>query len=169
MPAVIGFWRLPEEERRFLDYVSRSGDVVAFPFDKVPDRSVIKPHRAIKYIEERDPDGVLLALSVHASLVRAVEVTTPRGFFLADYMRAPVIIYSRGRLRDRRLGGCNLATYWSYLGDDERMKDHPAAFVAWAKRIYRWVRADTPVKLSKGWRATTAVAAAIDGGLEIVP
>jgi hypothetical protein len=170
MPAVITFWRLPEEERAFLDYLSSTGDVVAFPFVNAPERSVIAPHPAAAYLEREDPDDALLTLAAHAPRVRTLEVKAPSGIrFVPDHIRSPVIAYKRGKRRDRQLGGSNLATYWSFVDDDGRMHDQPSDFVTWAKKVYRWVRAAAPVKLSAGWRATPAAAAAIKNGLEIMP
>lgn len=170
MPAVTTYWRLPEEEQAFLDYVARTGGAVVYPFERVRNKGDLSPRPLGEYIQKHDPAELLMARPDHGSLVRIQEKQEgSETFYIPSHMRSPVIIYKRGALiGEAKLSSSNLAAYWSY-SDGTRVVDQPAEFVTWAKKIFRWVRNETPVKVSKGWRVTSAVAEKMKEGLELVP
>ncbi len=169
MAMVLTFWRFPEEETALLQYLRTTGEIVVFRSGRIPDPRDVSP-RSLDDIARGDPHEVLLGLAEHARELHVDEHRDGEArYFVVNLMHSPVIAYKRGKIRaSGKLGGCNLAAYTSFPSDDH-IVDKSGEFIKWAKKVYRWVRAETSVQISKGWRATSAVAAAMQKGLEIEP
>jgi len=173
MAVTLTFWRLPEEEPAFIDYLSSSGDVVAIPWEKVSDRSLLSP-RSLSEVIAQDPDAILIGL--RHSIQDPPPINTFRDGAEVSYSvparDLPMLIYHRGKWRDvNKLGGSNLSGEWTAISPGTgKTVDHPEEFVKWGKKVMQWVRKQTPLwHTYKTYRITPSVDEAIKRGVELVP
>jgi hypothetical protein len=175
MPAVVTYWQLPEDEKEFLDFLLTTGKVVAMPDHWVKTTEELAPQSIDRFIQQHNPDQLKFGLERHP-LQASVEAREFEGevLFGVPVMKACVIGYSRGRLRDgNNLTQSNLAAYWDYPNEDAtRMVEKDAQFINWAKRVFAWVRKATSERLdchNHPYRATKRVKNAMQRGqLEVV-
>jgi hypothetical protein len=171
MPTVVTFWRLPEEEPEFIEFLSSTGDVVWLPWQKVPDRSMLVP-RPLDTLTTQDPDSVLLGLR---DTLGEIPINTfaegSRQSFAIVATEVPMLIYQRGKWRgQKKLGSSNLSGEWTVVTRDNRRIDQPDKFVKWGKKVMQWVRKRTPLwHQYERYRITPKVAEAIKNGLELEP
>jgi hypothetical protein len=172
MPTVVTFWRLPEEETPFLDYLENSGAVLGVATQKNPSRDALKA-LPLREAFQDDPSVVLLLLAEHRDLLHIVPFQQDGAIWYGVHaMKSPVIDYARGKWRGTsRLGQSNAAFYSDYPDESgKRMIAHPAEYVDWAKGVAKWLRKSTPFfHQYKNYRITKMVEERVKNGLELVP
>jgi hypothetical protein len=159
------FFRLPEEEPPFLEFLSKTGDLVAFPFEPgMQGEELLIPHPLFEYIAEADPSRVVISIRSIA-----VDPTTGRARGPSIHpVSAPTLSYTRGAFRDpATLGITNLAACSTVIDEHRRQVKQPDEFLAWVKKVMAWARRHAPVQITPGWRATEAVAARMKEGLKV--
>jgi len=168
MPSVVTFWRLPEEEAEFIDFLTSTGEVTWVPWQKVRDRALLEP-QPLETLTTEDPDSVLIGL--RDTLGEIPVNTLEEGSFAVVATEVPMLIYQRGKWRGpNKLGSSNLSGEWIVLTRDGRRIDQPEKFVKWGKKVLQWVRRQTPLwHQYERYRITPKVAEAIKNGLELVP
>jgi hypothetical protein len=172
MPAVVTFWRFPEEEEGFIRFLQSSGPVVAVPQGKVQDKSQLNPVPVADLLA-RNPSSVLLGLP---NLLREWPIRAYRDergeSYAVLYTRVPVLNYLRGRLRaPNQLSASNISGDWTVLSEDNsKILDQPEEFTRWGRKVLAWIRKETPEWHEfKTYRITKRVSDAIKSGLQIVP
>lgn len=172
MTASVTYWRLPDEESDFVDYLESSAEpVLVLPvrtYSKVEDVRWMPPREAFG----SNDSSFLITPAKFAPAARVVRVDRPDGQgFKVHPGKSPVVFYTRGNLAaPNRLYTSAISADWTYLADDDRtFLDHPAEFVRWGKRVMQWVR-----KAAPGWyrfrrnHITAKAEAARQAGLELV-
>jgi hypothetical protein len=171
MSASVKYWRLPEEEREFIEYLNSIEPTVAL----IPDIFLNLEDPEWEPLEQafaRDASRYLITPARFVSQARVLKVNGANGNeFKVDVVASPVLFYYRGRMiAPNRLSSTALSADWSYLTEDQRtMEDKPADFVRWAKRVMQWVR-----RVAPGWhqhrahRITAKAEAARRAGLELI-
>jgi hypothetical protein len=172
MAVTLTFWRLPEEEAAFMEFLESSGDVVAIPWEKVSDPSLLRP-RALSEAISQDLNAILIGLR---DTIQNPSINTFHDDGKESYAilarDLPMLIYHRGKWRDvNKLGSSNLSGEWTTISPDTgRTVDHPEEFVKWGKKVMQWVRKQTPLWHEyKTYRITPRVAEATKRGVELVP
>jgi hypothetical protein len=157
----VQFWRFPEEETAFLEYLKETGSVIALPRDKFRHKNEFLPMPLGDLLKNSDPDRLIFCLEADLNDVVIADYSDSKGeFFVVSLYDSPVIGYVRGKLVDsRQLSTSLLEAYWSY---PQTSVDKPADFVKWGKKIFRWVQKSTPeFHQHKHCRITSRVAEAI--------
>jgi hypothetical protein len=175
MAAVVTFWQLPEDEKKFLDFLLKTGNVVAMPAESVKIKKELVPQPIVPYIEQHDPVQLQFALERFAKQTE-IEVIEHNGekYFRRDYMSPCLISYRRGRCGDgKKLGLSNLSAYWDYPNEDNtKLLVKDPEFIHWAKKVFNWVRRATPARVECNgfpYRATKKFKEAVcEGKLEAV-
>lgn len=166
MAAVVGFWQMPGEKERFLRYLARSGEVVAIRHrEAVPDPVTLRPLPIEDVIGRPDAGRLYLTLrSVTTGplpLHRWEPESPERPILYSLPIRFPAIVYDAGTLADGRLSRSNAVAYPSQA---------PAEVSAWMRRVFAWLRRNTPHWHEyEGYRATEQAARAALDGLALVP
>jgi hypothetical protein len=175
MPAVVTYWWLLEEEDEFLDYLARSGEVVAMPDAWMDSPEELAAMPVDRYIRECDPVQLLFGLSQHLANV-PIRPRTHHGRAMysgPNAMESCAISYSRGRLKDSTiLTQFNLAAYWQiWSTGPDTGGDKDPAFVKWGKNVFAWVRRKTPERHQyKQYRVSRRAKQALEKGLiQLVP
>jgi hypothetical protein len=174
MPAVVGFWQLPEDENEFLVFLQGTGTVLALPDRSVDTKEELVPQPIAAFLERHNPNQLLFGLERHVRVIRVEEYSAEgRLRFVCPYMEPCVIAYSRGRLLGRKLAMSNLSAYWNYRSADRPSSvENDPEFVRWGKKVMAWVRRATPEHVECNghpYRATPQVQkAASEGQLEVV-
>jgi hypothetical protein len=167
--TVVTFWRFPEEEEDFIRRLESSGPVTAVAAGWERDPSSLTTPLPVRELIARDPSEVLLSLpEFMRELPISAKETESGTLYFVRWWEAPALSYSRGAWRaPNRLGACNMWADWHVrLPDGGR----PDEFVKWGKKIFAWLRNQTPEwHQYKTYRITGKVADAIKSGLEIVP
>lgn len=174
MAHVFTFWRFPDEERRFIDYLTKSGDILAAVDKRVsdPTSKELEPRPIGQLIEEEDPRNVLIG---PREFMDMAQIDAFERFGEVKYGRyyayVPLITYSRGVFRgENRLGDTNLAFVSKRTTadlNDLTEVPQPPEFVAWGKRVLGWARRDAPREVEYK-RMTERVFAELANGLEVV-
>jgi hypothetical protein len=172
MAVTLTFWRLPEEESAFIEFLESSGDVVAIPWQKVSDPSLLKP-RPLSEVISQDSDAILIGLR---HTIQNPPINTFRDDGEESYAvparDLPMLIYHRGKWNDvNKLRRSNLSGEWTTISPDTgRSVDQPEDFVKWGKKVMQWVRKQTPLwHMYKTYRITPRVGEAIKRGVELLP
>lgn len=171
MRIVVTYWGLPEEEQSFLDYLEKTGEVLAVVKQNSPSRESFIP-RPVREVIKDDPQSILLLLGGHRDLLKVVPFQKEGATWYGVHaMKSPVIDYLRGQWRGpNRLGQSNIAAYPDYPDEKgTRLIPHPESFVNWAKKTAAWVRKFTPYHHQyKNYRITAKVKEQLKQGLELV-
>jgi hypothetical protein len=173
VPIVVTYWRFPEEEPPFLDYLEKSGPVLAVDNQHVSSPGALTP-RPLREVIEKDPQAILLLLAQYRDLLNIVPFQKDGATLYSIHaMRSPVIDYLRGKWRaPNKLGQSNISAYSDYPDErGSRLIQHPKDHVAWAKRVSAWVRKSTPFwHKYKSYRVSPPVhEAVLKSSLELVP
>jgi hypothetical protein len=177
MTVVVSFWRFPEEEEAFLDFLDKTGNVVAIPYQNFHNLEAIKPQPLREMIKNSDLNSashsLLIGLEHWMDQIRVNPYFHNGGnIFAVSYLYSPLIVYDRGQFREpNKLGMSNLCTTRSYYDDGKKLIYKPDEFVKWGKKVFSWVRKETPeFHQYKTYRLTLRVAEAVRNNLiDIVP
>lgn len=166
---VLRFWWLPEEERKFIDFLEKTGQVVAYPGGAFWTKEELSPKPIRKYIEENAPDQ--LKLSILGAFPEPVIISTGRTsepHLHISYSRSCIIVYDRVRFKSEdTLAAGNLCANTYYV-IDEKWAEKPIEFTKWVDRVFRWVRRATSEKYGKyNYRVSKRVMEAIQKGLKL--
>jgi hypothetical protein len=166
MSTVVTYWQLPSDEQDFIEFLATTGDVVGLT-DRFVERTEELLYQPItKFIEERNPDQLLLGLN-EAELREHIAPRLIEGklHYGVPHMQAPVIAYTRGRIRNGSLTLSNLSAYWEYPTEGGAgLVAKPREFVKWAKKVMAWARNASPEQLlcnGYPYRATARVTEAV--------
>ena len=178
MASIVGYWRLPEEDGRFLDYLEKTGDVVACSARGVHDPLLLSPRPVREYVEREDPECLLMAPREYMDRA-PITSCLHKGCLTygRSYLDSPLLDFCRGRfLESGTLEQSNLCFESTILVSDgvnrdlDHLEPQPAGFVAWARKVQRWVRRNTrQFGYYRTYRATARVVAAVEDGLELFP
>jgi hypothetical protein len=175
MPRAVTFWRFPDEEARFLDYLDKTGEIIACTHERMPEPTspLLEPRPIRQLIDEQDPISMAFGPRAFMDMAQIDEFELDgRISYGRWYTRVPLMAYTRGKLYEPgRLGHTNLVfDSWRSSGtlDDPSFTPQPPEFVAWGKRVLNWARRHTP-RVVAYKRMTERVFAELDGGLELVP
>lgn len=169
MSVVRTFWHLPEDELEFLDAFERLGPTLAVPWvdpKACAPRALLVPLPLKRLIEVQDP-GRLLILPVAwvEHLVRN-QGAHPDGreWHCISAEESCVIAYERVRLdpERRRLAASHLSAWWKERERQDDPADKPIEFINWARHMFRWIRRNTPGRVSR------RAAKAKSHGLELI-
>jgi hypothetical protein len=168
MPAVVGWWQLPEDEEEFIEYVSKTGDVVAVASRYMPHRSDLEAIPVSEIALSGSPGSCALGLR-HLIFKRGIsELKKDGGVLFSLPRQADFAMYDRCRFREGVLVLLNLYAEWSFLTDDYSATiEKDPEFKAWATKLFAWVRRHTPERVDlRGfpYRATKRVAEAVREG-----
>lgn len=171
MSASVKYWRLPEEERDFIDFLGSLEPTLAI----APGFHSGAGNLRWQSLEEAfasGGDSYLIAPSCFLPQMRTVHSKGTEGEgSKISVVASPTVFYYRGRMiAPNRLSASALSADWTFLAEDGRtLEDKPAEFVRWAKKVMQWVRKQAP-----GWhqhkahRITAKAEAARLRGLELV-
>ena len=172
MAVTVKFWRLPEEEPAFTEFLESSGDIVAIPWQKVSDPSLLRP-RPLSEVISQDLNSILIGLR---QTIQNPRINTfhddGKESYAVPAPELPMLIYRRGKWIDvNKLGSSNVSGDWTRISSETgRIVDHPEEFVKWGKKVIQWLRKQTPLWHDyKTYRITPLVAEAIKRGVELVP
>ena len=177
MSSVFSFWRLPEEEATFLDYLDRTEDMVACVYTHSTDPADLQAAPLRELIADRDPEDILIAPRPFMDMTPIFSLKLDGELNYSRYYGdGPVICYTRPQWREPgQLGRSNLC-YNSQRGlpDPDGTEwyhsvyvPQPPEFLAWGRRVMAWNRRHT--KPHGHYRATPgALAAAAAGDIELV-
>ena len=166
MASVLSFWQLPDEEKAFLRYFARGGEVVAIRhMEAVADPAALRPLSVEELIGRSDSIRLYFTLrSVVADPLRLHrwESESPgepvRYSLPVDF---PAIVYDAGTLADGRLSKSNVAADTSQASSE---------VAAWVRRVFGWLRRATPHWHEyEAYRVTELAAREALGGLSLVP
>jgi hypothetical protein len=166
MASVVTFWQMPGEEERFLRYLAGSGEVVAIRHrEAVPDPAAIRPAPIEEVIGRTDAGRLYLTLRAVTTgplpLHRFEPASPGKPILYSLAIRFPAIVYDAGILADGRLSSSNAAAYPSQA---------PAEICAWMRRVFAWLRRNTPHWHEyETYRVTEQAARAALEGLALVP
>lgn len=174
MPSIVSYWQLPDEEEKFLTYLDRSGDILACTWDSVLDPAELEPRPLRAYLSEETPDRVVFAPSefMDPGYITSY-VREERRWYLRYHGKGPLIDYCRPVWRSPQTLGKARLTYvssvWMTDGVNEDLgyaEPQAPEFLAWARRVLSWMRRHT--QRHGYYRATPAVLAELDNGLQLV-
>lgn len=170
MARVFTFWRFPDEEGRFLDYLVKTGDIWACTEKRMsdPDDPRLEPRPVRELLEAQDPEDMLIGPREFMEMALPIDrfELPGRVSYGRYYARVPLISYSRGVFREEgELGRTNLV-FESHRTTDRAPQ--PAGFIQWGQRILTWARRDAPCEIEYK-RMTRRVFEAVAGGLLLVP
>jgi hypothetical protein len=168
MSASVKYWRLVEEEKDFIGYLSSIEPTVALAARVYPSLDLVR-WQPLDTAFASNEERYLITPSRLAPQVRLIPA--PDAGFKVDVVSSPILFYYRGRmLAERRLSATALSAEWTYLADDRAtVIDKSDDFIRWAKRVMQWVRRAAP-----GWyrhkahRITEKAEAARQAGLELI-
>src|SRR5205807_2252619 len=116
----------------------------------VKTKEELAPCSILQYVHQDNSNQFLFGLEHHA-LAAQIELKDKDGekYFGLAYMSPCLIMYGRGRTRDRnKLGQSNLAAYWTYPDKQTRtLITKDVDFIKWAKKVFAWVRRHTAEQL----------------------
>jgi hypothetical protein len=169
--SVLACWWLPEEEAHFLDYVEKTGDVLAFPAEgaETMDKLVARPLRA--YILREKPSAIVFGMDKYLTpeLIHYTKVDEPKESFRVSVLESCVIEYTRATLEEGQLSVANLSFFTGYDTPRSEYITKPEGFLHWARNVFRWVRRTTSeLHPQKGLRMTPAAMQALRQGLKLV-
>jgi hypothetical protein len=170
MANVVTYWRLPEEEQTFVEYVTKQSEVLGVAQQRAKNAEALTP-RPVHEVIKQNPATLLLLRAEHRDLLKIQEFEWEGSpHFSVDTMSSPVIAYQRGERDANRLEQSNLSWYSNYPNDKgNRLIAHPKSFVDWARRISAWVRKETPFHYQyKTYRMTAMVNEGRKKGLDLV-
>jgi len=132
MPEVLTFWQFAEEESTFLQFLQRTGTVLAFPGQWVQTREELVPQPIQSLVGKSIPSDLRFSLepfAVEASLeIIELEGQQLYGISLID---SCVLDYTRGRFRGKNKPGfSNLYAYFT----TSRKQEKDPQFVKWVKK-----------------------------------
>ena len=170
MASVMVFWWFPEEEQEFLQYLNKSGLLVA-----VTDKIVTDPTEIVvsgfDTILASGADRILFTRDSFAASLR-IESGMDRGrpCYGVSARQSPFISYSRGAIiPTKKLRQSKLYAEATFLDDHGEVVQKPMEFVKWYKRVFGWASQRTPLwHQYKSYRITERVASAIQEGWELV-
>ncbi len=187
MPAVVTFWQLPGDEKDFLRYLKKTGNVLGIPDLAQKSLEALTPQPLEDCFET--PDDFYLGLDEFARSAPIKEFEYQgeeegrkgERLFALDYMSPCLIHYTRPRIRNGKLGQSNLYAYWEHPAELDTcfvswmprlyLKKKDPNFVKWAKKVLNWVRRRTPEKIEYNgypYRATKrAKEAMLAGKIEV--
>jgi hypothetical protein len=142
----VQFWRFPDEEAVFLEYLGKTGNIIAFSRGKFWHKNEFLPMPLETLIKSKDPDRLCFCLDHHINNVVLKSFSDADGeFCVVSLPESPVISYDRGRLlNSNKLSTSFLESHWSYLLDGKTFINKPEDFIKWGKRIFRWSQKTTP-------------------------
>jgi hypothetical protein len=160
----VQFWRFPDEEEAFLEFLEKTGNIVGLSKGKFRHKDDFAFIPLEKLIKDFDPPAVYFCLDSYLKDVVAASCSDSQGeYHVLDLYKSPVISYVRGKfVSPRQLSTSLLSAHWSYSLDRETSAAKPEDFIKWAKKIFRWVQKTTPEFYQhKHCRITPHVAEAI--------
>jgi hypothetical protein len=164
--SVVTFWQLPDEEAAFFRYLAREAEVVAVRHtEAVPDPATIQSVPVKEFIGRSDTSRLHFTLKSVASeplVLRRWESESagnPARYSLpVDF---PAIVYDVGSLEGGALSQSNASAY---------PLEAPTVVSAWMRRVFGWLRQNTPHWHEyEGYRVTERAARAAVNGLRLVP
>ncbi len=184
--AVVTYWRLPEEDDKFLTYLEKSEDIIACIDEWVIDPKELDPLSIRELIQMNDPAELLFGPREFMEMTPITSMEKDgRRVFGRYYGDGPVIAYSRGVWRGPgRLGKSNLVFNPTRGVPNSTVKipqppeflawepgatifvPQPPAFIRWGRRVMQWMRRHT--QPHGYYRVTPRVAAEVENGLELV-
>jgi hypothetical protein len=176
MASTVTFWWFPDEEEAFLEFLERTGQVLALPFAATETKDGLVPRPFREYITAADPHQCFLLLADVAELIiepfKVVESGTAVERCRVVDMKSCVVGYDRGKLLGSdKLTASNLYTYWDYPNPSgSSLVRKPEEFIRWAKNVLGWVHKATPEwHQYRNYRVSKRVKEAIlNDGLQIV-
>lgn len=177
MRTVHTFWWHPEEETDFLRFLEGTGYVVALPFDEKKDPQELTSLPIVDFLSQSNPSDLFFALEEHARklVITSFEKTVDEQsiqVFRVSSIESCVIDYERCQLTNyRKLTPVNFCAYWDYPDMQlNKMIKKPPEFVAWGKKVMRWIHKLGSVELLPyDLRMTKRVKEEVlDGKLELV-
>jgi len=169
MTSVLGFWWFPDEEAPFLDYLRKSGPLVATPEGRFrrEEEIIVSDFDLVVASNAR---GILFTKAEYGpelKLYRGVDA----GVYSPNERMSPFVSYQRGTIApNNKLRMSNLVARASYFDERGRTVEKPIEFVKWYKRAFKWVRDRTPLwHRYESYRITERVAQAVKDGWELVP
>ena len=174
MASVVTYWRLPDEEGQFLDYLEKTGDIQACVHGSVSRRDGLRPRPLRDLLQTDEFEDILFGPQefMAQSWIDSV-VHEGRTLYSRSYRQGPLICYTRGGFRTpQQLAQSNLcfvSSCWVSDGanpDLDHSQPQPPEFLAWAKNVLSWVRRHT--QPHGYYRATPRVLAEVENGLELV-
>ncbi len=175
MASVLTFWRLPEEEAKFLDYLDKTGEIVACIYKRFSDPEQVEVSPIREAITDYESEDLLIAPRrfMNMTPITSVEIegVTRYGRYYGD---GPVICYTPPIWRaPGQLAQSNLCFDTNRgIRDDTSLHGYTfepqlPEFMSWARRVMAWTRRHTTpcgyYRISPG--AAAAVAA---GDIELV-
>jgi len=175
--SVLTFWRLPEEEAAFLDYLDRTEDLVACVYENVDTPEEVQAAPLRELIAACNPKRVLMAprpfMDMTPITMHEIDGQNKYGRY---YGQGPVICYRRPQWREPGKLRTSNFCYDSQRGVVEAASaprsshwvPQPPEFMAWARRVMTWNRRRVE---TRGYNRATpdAWAAADAGDIELVP
>lgn len=169
--SVLACWWLPEEEAHFLDYVEKTGDVLALPAEGAESMEKLTPRPLRAYILRDKPPSVVFGLDKYFTpeLTQYAKSEEPKGHYRVSVPESCVIEYTRAVLEDGQLSVANLSFYTGYDAPGSQYVNKPDGFLHWARNVFRWVRRTTSeLHPQKGLRMTPAALQALRQGLKLI-
>lgn len=172
MPTVMTFWQTHEDEVNFIEFLKRSGDIVAIPFGKRRTRSELKAQPLSPSLLD-NWRSVLFTLAEHENEATFNSFSHDGNEHVSvSPILSPVIAYESGGLCESGLTPTNVVAYWETRvaeGDKQEWIQKPEWFVKWGKGVFRWLHRQAKQKLDgKALPMTESVASAVAGGLALV-
>jgi hypothetical protein len=175
MAAGLTFWQMPEDQDVFLEYLAKTGNIVAIShFAAVPLRNALRPLPLGSFVGAGDFERLHIFPVEFADAIRihefplSAQQTSP--LYAVDTVRSPVLLYTPGTLAEGALSQSNLSTSWTYLDEDKRtVVAKPLRFRKWGEGVLRWLRRVTPEWYGcRGYRCTRMAAGRAKDGVRLV-
>lgn len=174
MATGLTFWQMPDEQDAFLDYVAKTGDILAISdFEAVPLRENLRPVPVADFMGHSFkrlhifPSEFANCIVIREWPPDAQHVAP---IYSIDTAPSPLIMYTPGSLTDGALSQSNLSTNWSCLDATGRIiVDKPRGFRPWGERVFRWLRRATPEWYGcRSYRCTSMAAGRAEDGVRLV-
>lgn len=162
------FFLLIEEEKELIEYLTRTGSVVAYTHEAVP-AAQIKPVPLEEYLRTDSPRSLYVTpaeFSAKIKLVKFRQQVAGKTQLLAriDTITSHVVYYQRPIMKnENRLAPVSLSYHPTYFDHAEKKVKKAPGFIDWAEHLYRWVgdRATNTIEALK-LRASDGVIQAIE-------
>jgi hypothetical protein len=162
--SVFCFWQLLKEEASFLQFLHDEGAVALFDrryaIDEDPQIFPVLDCAEIgqgDYLFTRNKDV--------STLVRSPVPRKEKTHYAISHIESCVLTYRRGQRLRIGLSRSSLNFCKAYWDEKSRWTKKPDEFLAWARKVQKWLRTRTPTQLklrTTSSPATAAVAAAVE-------
>jgi hypothetical protein len=143
---VFTFWRAPSEEDEFIAFLESTGKIVGYTCDWKKSPSEVQSTDLRSLLAISNPSQLMIGPD--ALYTKIEDHRFDQGvLYNIKAERSAVIHYRRGSLRSGKLSQTNLA---AYVAVEERPEEAGRVFDAWCKKVFTWVRRETPEKDDSG-------------------